>query len=83
MKPCPEGFKWDRVDGGYMCQKGGHGMTDEMIKEGMGGICAMNIPRDWANKEGPYYATFGGDHMWNTKKTFPGVLVPIKHREKK
>lgn len=35
---CPQGFLWDRIDGGYICQGGTHRVSDELLAEGKGGI---------------------------------------------
>jgi len=32
--PCPAGFDWLRVPGGYNCTAGSHWMTDELLAEG-------------------------------------------------
>jgi hypothetical protein len=42
------------MPGGYQCVAGGHGVTDELLAEGKGGVFVMRT-RDWKMKEGPYY----------------------------
>jgi hypothetical protein len=51
---CPEGYEWNRMPGGYQCRGGGHGMTDEMLAEGKGGLWALPT-KNWEVKLGPYY----------------------------
>jgi len=51
---CPENFAWKRQPGGYQCEGGGHGITDELLAEGKGGIMAHRT-RKWEVSEGPYY----------------------------
>ncbi len=51
---CPEGNTWNRRPGGYQCNGFGHGITDEMLAEGKGGIYALRAG-NWAIKDGPYY----------------------------
>lgn len=72
---CPDGWKWVRRDGGYMCEKGGHGQTDEQIAEGMGSIVAMpkGCRGQWEMRSGPYYRTNDEQWKWNPAKKFPGV----------
>jgi hypothetical protein len=57
-KACPEGYVWNRMPGGYQCQGGGHGVTDELLAEGRGGIWALSS-KDWEVKDGPYYPRDG------------------------
>ena len=38
LGPCPAGYAWIRVPGGYNCSAGSHWMTDELLAEGKGGI---------------------------------------------
>lgn len=53
---CPEKFEWVRREnpGGYQCEGGGHGITDELLAEGMGGILAL-ATRKWGESKVPYY----------------------------
>ncbi|RDL41632.1 uncharacterized protein BP5553_01611 [Venustampulla echinocandica] len=51
---CPEGYDWNRMPGGYQCRGGGHGMTDELLAEGKGGLYGLRT-RNWEAKDGPYY----------------------------
>jgi hypothetical protein len=53
---CPENFEWVRREnpGGYQCEGGGHGMTDELLAEGKGGIMA-HATKKWGENKGPYY----------------------------
>lgn len=51
---CPEGYDWNRMPGGYQCRGGGHGMTDELLAEGKGGLYGLRT-RNWEVKDGPYY----------------------------
>jgi hypothetical protein len=55
---CPEGFEWNRKPGGYQCGGGAHGVTDELLAEGLGGLWALEN-KDWNSKEGPYYPRDG------------------------
>jgi hypothetical protein len=55
---CPQGYDWNRKPGGYQCRGGGHGITDDMLAEGMGGMWALPT-KTWAVKEGPYYPRDG------------------------
>ncbi len=57
---CPEQFKWVRRDaededdeGGYICERGGHSMTDRLIAEGLGGFFA-HPGKKWDVKHGPW-----------------------------
>ena len=57
---CPEGYKWDRREnpGGYQCQGQAHGITDDMLQEGTGGLIAFDPEHDWHDPNcwaGPYY----------------------------
>jgi hypothetical protein len=38
LGPCPEGFEWQRVHGGYHCGGGNHWTPDELVAEGKGGF---------------------------------------------
>lgn len=76
MDACPEGYDWKRVDGGYQCEKGGHGITDEMLQEGMGAVCSCGKEKKWEFKEGPYYPNGNGKFLFDGKKKFPGVSRP-------
>lgn len=52
---CPEGFEWERTDDAYRCKGKHHYITDELLREGMGGVMALldaNIEHD---RLGPYY----------------------------
>lgn len=53
---CPENNDWARKEnpGGFQCLGGGHGMTDELLAEGLGGILA-HPARKWGESKGPYY----------------------------
>jgi hypothetical protein len=53
---CPENNNWARKEnpGGFQCLGGGHGMTDELLAEGLGGILA-HPARKWGESKGPYY----------------------------
>jgi hypothetical protein len=53
---CPENFEWVRREnpGGYQCEGGGHGITDELLAEGKGGIMA-HATKKWGESKGPYY----------------------------
>lgn len=42
------------MPGGYQCHGGGHGVTDELLAEGTGGVYVMRT-KEWDKKEGPYY----------------------------
>ncbi|KUJ13764.1 uncharacterized protein LY89DRAFT_650751 [Mollisia scopiformis] len=83
-KCCPENNEWVRADSGMICSEGGHGMTDEMIEEGLGAICAMpkGCKGDWSKRCGPYYQVADkgpkGEAMWKFNKgiKFPGVVPP-------
>jgi hypothetical protein len=79
IKPCPDGYEWSRHDGGYMCSKGGHAITDEMWEEGKGAIAAMPEGKrgEWELKEGPYYFIDGGRRY--QKRAFKGVATPAKY----
>jgi hypothetical protein len=46
------------MPGGYQCQGGGHGVTDELLAEGRGGILALSS-KNWEVKDGPYYPRDG------------------------
>jgi hypothetical protein len=53
---CPENFDWVRREnpGGYQCEGGGHGITDELLAEGKGGIMVL-ATKKWGQSKGPYY----------------------------
>lgn len=53
---CPELNDWTRREnpGGYQCKGEGHGMTDELLAEGLGGILALKMKK-WGEFTGPYY----------------------------
>jgi len=53
---CPEDKTWERREnpGGYQCDAGGHGMTDELLAEGKGGMLAI-ASKVWGDFKGPYY----------------------------
>lgn len=51
---CPEGYGWDRRPGGYQCLGGGHGMLDENLADGFGGVYLLRT-KDWNEKDGVYY----------------------------
>lgn len=57
---CPSGRDWRRVNGGYLCEAKGHLITDELLHEGKGGLCFLDLSR-LAGTEvpeiffGPYY----------------------------
>lgn len=38
---CPERYSWRRIPGGYQCEGRGHGITDELLAEGKGGMMAQ------------------------------------------
>ncbi|KAF8846795.1 hypothetical protein BDZ45DRAFT_388774 [Acephala macrosclerotiorum] len=80
LDPCPEAFQFNRVSGGYVCSRGGHGMTDEMLEEGMGAICAFEQDElfKWSMKRGPYYKTEKG-WAFNPYRKFKEVQKPRKH----
>jgi hypothetical protein len=43
--PCPEGYRWNRVPGGYNCSGLQHWMTDKLLAEGRGGFYMRAL--DW------------------------------------
>ena len=47
------------MPGGYQCNGFGHGITDELLAEGKGGLFALPA-KDWNNKQGPYYPSSDG-----------------------
>jgi hypothetical protein len=51
---CPEGYNWNRMDGGYQCEAGGHAITDELLVEGKGGLMCCRTKK-WKTWEGPFY----------------------------
>ena len=55
---CPQGYDWNRMPGGYQCKGGGHGITDDMLEEGKGGMWALPTKK-WDEKVGPYYPRNG------------------------
>jgi hypothetical protein len=56
--PCPQGFPWNRVEGGYQCTAKHHYITDELFTEGNGGIWVVpdGDVGKFDEKWGPYYA---------------------------
>ena len=55
---CPEGYDWERRTNGYQCARGGHGVTDQLLAAGKGGILAFKGTKDWENAkdwEGAYF----------------------------
>lgn len=55
--PCPEGYAWERVHGGYQCEGRHHYVTDAQLAEGRGGLWFLpDGGRDLARRWGPYYA---------------------------
>ncbi len=51
--PCPEKYEWVRYEEGYHCEKGGHVMTDELLREGKGGIFGRDVKT--GECKGPFY----------------------------
>jgi hypothetical protein len=55
---CPDGWEnWQRREnpGGYQCEKGAHGITDDLLAEGKGGILVL-YSKIWGESDGrPYY----------------------------
>lgn len=48
----------ERRPGGYQCKGGAHGVTDDLLAEGKGGI--WTLPKwNWEVKKGPYYPRGG------------------------
>lgn len=41
LGPCPAGFAWLRVTGGYNCEPGTHWTSDELVAEGRGGYYTL------------------------------------------
>jgi hypothetical protein len=41
LGPCPAGFRWLRVTGGYNCEPGTHWTSDELVAEGRGGYYTL------------------------------------------
>jgi hypothetical protein len=60
---CPENYAWRRRPGGYQCEGRGHGITDELLAEGKGGIMALST-RQWEIKDGPYYQDPNNPARW-------------------
>ena len=69
MGACPEGYTWTRRPGGYQCNGGGHGVTDELLAERKGGIYGLRCKkwRDWEGKrvgeQGLYYPDSKGEYF--------------------
>jgi hypothetical protein len=59
QQACPEGYVWNRVDGGYQCKGGGHGMSDHTIAEGKCGVLSLPT-RIWPLSSGIYYPEYDG-----------------------
>ena len=59
QQACPEGYAWKRVEGGYQCKGGGHGMSDTLIAEGKCGVLSLPT-RIWPLSNGIYYPEFDG-----------------------
>ncbi|CZR58633.1 uncharacterized protein PAC_08525 [Phialocephala subalpina] len=78
--PCPEKNPYNRVDGGYVCSEGGHAVTDEMVKEGLGAIAAFENGESymWNRMRGPYYIT-GDGFVYNRNRKFKYCIAPIKN----
>lgn len=84
MDPCPEKYDWDRIDqaglGGYVCQEGRHGKTDQMIAEGHGAIIMLEKKGDFARKLfGPWYPhpTIKNCYIWRERakgEDFKGTI---------
>jgi hypothetical protein len=60
---CPEHYAWRRMSGGYQCEGGGHGITDELLAEGKGGMMAHRT-RQWGVSDGPYYPHPNNPGRW-------------------
>ncbi|KAE8454295.1 hypothetical protein EG329_005220 [Mollisiaceae sp. DMI_Dod_QoI] len=57
---CPANLDWIRVASGYICQGKGHGVTDEILAEGKGGLLFRDTKCLTGTREpefyfGPYY----------------------------
>jgi hypothetical protein len=46
LGPCPMGFEWERVSGGYNCSAGNHWITDALLAEEKGGFLALKTWMD-------------------------------------
>lgn len=76
MGACPEQYKWIRKDehgwGGYLCAEGRHGMTDQLIAEGQGGIIVLE-------KRNNLTAPMGGP--WYPHPTIKNCYIYVERKE--
>ena len=65
--PCPEKYTWIRQNepgiGGYQCDGGGHGVTDEMVAEGFGDIIELKTRKFADIRKGQRYRKWQ-DGVW-------------------
>jgi hypothetical protein len=57
---CPEGFDWARIDDGYHCFGGHHVISDELLREGRGGVFGLEDKANPYDRLGPYYQSDPG-----------------------
>lgn len=69
---CKEGYAWEERPGGWQCKGGAHAVTNELLKEGKGGIYVLP-DKKWGSPlaKGPYYKKENGDWVRNTENDPP------------
>jgi len=75
---CPEGYSWDRVDGGYQCKGRGHGMSDNLIAEGKCGVLSLPTRR-WGEFNSIYYPEYDGAPSGKYRKAIGSEKVVHLH----